>query len=355
MAISIIQHRAAITKKVIASVQEIKGVKSGFANFFPSETTPSRQVAIEVERGSDLIAVDVQIFGDGNLNKSSKSTEKIFVPPYFQEGYNFSQEAIYDVTFGAGQSPSKAAAGSMVRKARTEMKKNKDKILRAILKQQADVLQTGVVKVKNGDSIDFKRKAASMVALGAGVRWNEAGSDPLADLQKGGLFIREEGNSSSTAFNVVMGGDAFAAFMNNEKIKEQAEWINIRRENIGMPQFDNVTGMTFQGQMGTNDYRINIWTYSEKYTTVVGGAPNYYLDPKNVVMLPDDFQGKTVFGAVPGMIGSGENAMPTAIEADFYTYSYVDRRKKAKMFEISSAPLVVPFTIDRIYSLTVLA
>jgi len=48
------------------------------------------------------------------------------------------------------------------------IRKMRDKIERSIRKQQADVMQTGIVELINGDSIDYKRKSASMVDLGAG-------------------------------------------------------------------------------------------------------------------------------------------------------------------------------------------
>jgi hypothetical protein len=305
--------------------------------------------------GSDFIAVDVEVFGEAHFNKASRSSQKIFIPPVYKEGYNMSRDAIYDITIGSGQAPNKSAASQMIRKAKTAMMKNKDMILRAIQKQQADFLQTGVITVKNGDNVNYNREAASMPSLGAGARWNEGTSTPLADLQAGGKYLREEALSTSSEFNVIMGGDAFAAFMNHDDVTKQAQWTNIRRENIDMPQLDKVTGMTFQGQIGTNDFRMNIWTYSEGYTTTLGGARTYYLDPKNYVMLPDDFRAKTIFGAVPGMTGSGDEAMPTAVEATFYPYSYLDKEAMARFIYLTSAPLVVPMTPKKVYSSTVLA
>jgi len=352
MAISIIQHRKGITQKIISSIDEIKVVKTGFNGFFKKETVPSREVSIEVRRGTNLIATDVYIFGQSNLNKMSKSTEKIYVPPYFSEGYNFSKSQIYDVTFGAGQAPSQINARMMVDKAVREMQENKNKIIRAINKQQADVLQTGVVTIVNGDTINFQRKAASMPDLGDGNYWNQSDTDPLKDIATGMTFIREEGNSSDTIMNVVMGREAFNSFINNDKVKEEAEWINIKRQDINMPQFDQTTGMVFHGQMASEDYIMNIWTYNQFYTETVGGETKYYLDPKNVVLLPNDFKGQQSFGAVPAMTPDGT---PYAKEADFYTYSYVDQKAKAKMFEISSAPLAIPYEIDKIYTIKALA
>lgn len=345
MAISPVQHRALVTQRTIAEVNETKVVRTGFGGFFPSETTPDYGIDISVRRGSNLIATDVMLFGDGNMNKRTKSTQKIYVPPFYKEGVNISRMDVYDIT----------SSKSKKKKLVEDLMEVKNTMLRAIQKQQADVLQTGVVTVKNGDDIDYKRKAASMVALGSGVRWNESGSDPLKDLQTAGLFIRQKGNSSATEFNAIMGGDAFGAFLSNSKVTGQAEWTNIRRENIISPQFNEVTGMTFQGQIATNDYRMNIWTYSETYTNTVGGTEQYYLDPKKVVVLPNDFKGKTVYGGLPVAVGTGDNVEFVAKEAEFHTFAYTDMKVMSKDIWMMTRPLVIPFEIDKIYTITPLA
>ena len=352
MAIGIIQHTATITKKVIAAIKEDRVVRSGFGGFFPAETVPTRQVSISVQRGSSLIATDVYVFGGKNMGKNSKATEKIYVPPVFRQGYNFSQEEVYDTTIGMGMIPNGKASGMMAQKAVDGLRIEKNKIERAIQKQHSDVLQTGIITLKNGDNIDFGRKAISMPDLGVGNYWNEAGVDPRTSLQAGGKFLREVGLSSSTTFNAVLGGDAFSAFMNSDKIDRDSTFTTAKRMDILSPKFDEVTGMTFQGQIATNDYLMNIWTYSEYYQETVGGPVVYYLDPKAVVMLPEDFRGKTVHGALPAM---NKDSIPYAIEADFYVRAYTDVEAMAKMFEVAAAPVAIPFDIDKIYSPKVLA
>ena len=80
---------------------------------------------------------------------------------------------------------------------------------------------------------------------------------------------------------------------------------------------------------------------------------------ENVIVLPSDFQGKTVFGGLPYMretnIGGQVAKIPGVIEADFLLRAYDDEKTISSTLELTSAPLVIPFTIDKIYTMQVLA
>ena len=110
--------------------------------------------------------------------------------------------------------------------------------------------------------------------------------------------------------------------------------------------------------MAAGDFVVNLWTYNEKYTDSDGNT-QYYLDSKNVVILPDDFMGKTVFGGLPTLrdqnIGGEVVRVPAVVEANYLIRSYSDERTTSSVIELSSAPLVIPFTIDKIYTMQVLA
>lgn len=355
--ITLNQHREHITKRIISTFTDGTTVKSGLSAFFPSVTSIEKQVSIEVMRNRQLIAVDVQRNTDANRNKFSLSVEKLFVPPFFNESWDFTSAERYDVTFGQRTNPSQPDALNMINQASEKIEELRQKILRSIELMRSEALQTGIVTLKNGDNIDYKRKAASIVALGAGDRWNEGTGTPLDDLADAGDFLREEGLSSGGTINAIMGRDAFTAFMNNPQVKERADFRRISRLEIGMPQFDNTTGMVFHGQIGTADYMVNLWTYNEFYEEV-GGAKKTYIDVKNVILIPEDFKGITSFAGIPAIVRDKRNAeypeFISPIEAEFYVNNYIDPTKKAHWFEVASAPLPIPVSIDRIFTYQVL-
>lgn len=359
MPINILEHSNALTKKIVGKFVEDIPVRSGFSGLFPEETTPTFEVDVEVQRDNDLIASDVIRFTEGNKNKFSRVSEHKYIPPYFKEDYDFQRDQVYMNTIALGVGMESAQVNAVIAKnAVKAVKKNKDKIVRAIRKQQADVLQTGIVTLVNGDNINYNRKASSMVV--APVLWSvSATAKPMDDLRAGMTFLRNVGNSNGSAVNVVMRGDAFAAMMASAQMKEQGTYVveQIQRINVGMPQFTEATGFALQGRVAAGDFVVNLWTYNEKYTDS-NGATQYYLANANVIMIPDDFMGKTIFGGLPTLntssVGGVSVDMPGIVETDYLIRSYSDKKTISSTIELTSAPLVVPFTIDKIYTLSVL-
>lgn len=358
MAITLNQHKQAVTSRIIATFSDAKPPKMGLGGFFPSVTTSDKEVGIEIERNRQLVAVDVQRGTDANMNTFNKHTEKLYVPPMYLEGFNFADLDRYNVTFGNRNSPTASDAFNMIEQANRKLVILRSKIERAIEKQRSQALQTGIVELKNGHNINYKRKAESLAVLAGTNTWNDAASDPLKDLENGCKFLREEGLSSGNVINAILGRDAFREFMNNSKIKEKAEIRRIDRLSLGFPQLNNVTGLSYHGQVSVFDFVINIWTYSDVYE-LDNGSKTPYIDVKNVVLIAEDFEAKTAYAGVPAIIRDLSNAeYPEFIqqmEAEFYVNNYVDPTKKAHMFDIGSAPLAVPVSIDRLYTMQVLA
>ena len=363
MAISIQDHSSMLTKKVVGAFEESIPVKTGFAGFFPEETTPTLEVDVEVQRDNDLIAVDVVRFTEGNKNKSTKMSEHKYIPPYFKEDYDFQRDQVYMNTVALGVGMESAQVNRVLAmNALKQVSKNRDKVIRAIRKQQADVLQTGIVALENGDNINYRRKATSMVNVDTtGEYWSvSASATPLTDIRKGMDFLRNVGNSGGSSVNVIMRSAALEALLATTQVKEQGPNViqQIQRININMPQFDGVSGFALHGQVAAGDFSVNLWTYNEKYTDA-NGDTKYYLAENTVVMIPDDFQGKTVFGGLPTMnktnIGGVATSIPGIVEANYLIRSYSDEKTMSSTIELTSAPLVVPFTIDKIYTMQVLA
>lgn len=359
MSISLNQHKAHVTKRIIASFSDSAPVKAGLSAFFPSETTIEKMVGIEVERNRQLIAVDVQRSTDPNRNTFQTHAEKLFIPPYFNEAWDFTSAQRYDVTFGAKTNPSRPDALNMIREAARRMQTLREKIMRSIELMRSQAIQTGIVTLVNGDNIDFKRKALSMPVLSGGALWSApTTATPLADLSLGCQFLREEGLSSGNNVQAIMGQDAFSSFMNIDEIKERANFRRISKLELNMPQFNDITGLVFHGQIATADYVVNLWTYNEFYETT-GGVKTKYIDTKNVILIPEDFKGVTAYAGLPAIIRDKSNAeygeFISPVEAEFYINNYIDPVKKAHWFEIASAPLPIPVSIDRLYTIKTLA
>lgn len=360
MGISLIDHSATIASKIVGKFEETIPVRSGFSGWFPEETTPTLEVDVEVQRDNDLIAVDVMRFTEGSKTKFSKLTEHKYIPPFFKLDYDFQRDQMYMNTVSMGVMNNPNINRAIAVNALKNVNKNRDKIVRAIRKQQADVLQTGIITVNNGDNINYRRKAESMVNVDVlGDYWSvSASAKPLTDLANGMAFLRNIGNSSGAVVNVVMRTQAYEAFVKTAQVQAEADIRRIDRINIAMPQFTESTGFALQGQVAAGDFVVNLWTYNEKYTDDAG-ATQYYLAENLVVMMPDDFQGKTVFGGLPSMIetniGGVATKIPGVVEANYLIRAYSDEKTISSTLELTSAPIVIPFTIDKIYTMQVLA
>lgn len=352
------QHSVTIAKKIVGRFEEDIPVRAGFGGFFPEETTGTLMVDVEVERDNDLIAVDVKRFTEGNKNKFTRSTEHTYVPPFYKEDYDFARDEVYMNTVALGVTNARGANQAIAQNALKNVRKNRKKIQRAIRKQQADVLQSGIVTLKNGDSIDFRRKAASMVDLGAAGYWSDPTVDTKPQFEAAMRFLRDVGNSTGSVINMIMRGEAMTALLNNEKLQKELDNRKMDRDKIVAPQFNEATGMAFHGQLSAGDFKVNLWTYNEKYTDENGNTVQY-LDRANAIILPSDFRGKTIFGGLPYMrkstIGGVTTELPGVIEKDYLLRAYSDKKTISSTLELTSAPLVVPFTIDKVYTMKVLA
>ena len=359
MSISLVQHKEQITKRIVRSISLDQAPRSGFSAFFPAETNIEKMIGIEVERNKQLIAVDVLRGTDGNRNKFSYGVEKLFIPPYFNEKWDFTELERYNVTFGQRTNPSTADALNMIRMASRRIEMMRNKILRSIELMRSQVVQTGIVQLKNGDNVDFKRRATSMVTKTGADRWDQSGSTPLDDLDTAGKFFRNIGLSGGNTMNAIFGSEAYAAFRSNQQVKDHADFRRITRLELGMPQFDGVSGLTFQGQVGTDDFVVNLWTYAEQYEDPADSLRKNYLNTKSVVLIAQDFEGSTQYAGLPAIERDVNNAeypaFITPVEADFYVNNWIDPEAKAHWFEIASAPLPVPYYIDRLYTLTVVS
>ena len=347
------QHRKGFTQALVATFSDRVGVKSGFGAFFPSKTSMTKGFSIEVERLGKKVAVDVQRCTDPIRQKFSKSTEKIFVPPMYSLSFDFTACESYDVTFGMGVEPNELTGASLMQSADAKLAILKDQIERAKELQRSQIMQTGIVVLKNGDNIDYKRKAESFKTLTSTARWTvSADCDPVKDLQDGCEFLRNTGRSGASVVNAIMGSTAFNNYKLSAKVKAEADIRNINRTDIQMPQMDGVSGLVFQGQVGAGDFIVNLWTYNETYEGADGNEVRY-LDANKVILIPSDFNGFTGHGALPAVLGDAISGQYVGnVEAEYEVHDVIDPKKMSWEYILNSAPLAVPVSVDRIYTLT---
>ncbi len=346
--ISITDAQGLYSKKLIDVYRERPKPSNFLRSFFPGVTSPTLEVSIEVQRGSEKVAVDVFRGDDGNRNQWTRSTEKTFIPPYFREKFDATKLQLYDRLYAA-QDINDAIFAALINDVVDHQLELQEKIERAIEIQCKQVLETGIIlNAGTNTSIDYKRKAASKVDPGAGNYWANA-VNPFDQLEAGCVFLRTVGKAQASVFNVILGSTAKADLYKNTAFLDRQNLFNLKLDDMRPPQKEAV-GAAFHGQMSCGPYLVNVWTYPEYYQDA-NGVMQPYIDPKKAILLPEVPKFKVAFGAVPQVIKPG--AMP--VMGDFVFTDYIDVDKRAHYYDVESCPLAIPTAVDQIYTLQCVA
>lgn len=352
MAIQLSDARGLFTKKLVDVYQERIRPKGFLRSLFPSTFAPTKEISIEVERGFERVAVDVVRGSEGNFNRFSKSTEKIFVPPFWREYFNSTELDVYDRVLGSQMSDNTQLFAQLLSDVADRLAMLQDKIERSKEIMCAQVLQTGIVTTNIGDNIDFKRKAASMVDLGgAGGYWSVGATDPFAQLKAGAEFLRTVGKAGDSMFQLILSGNSLDALLKNTTFLTRQNLFNMALDQVKTPTIGSV-GSAFHGTLTAGPYKIQLWTYPEFYDNA-SGVSVPYIDDDNSILLPMNPRFKFAHALVPQLVDNPGDTPPQ--QGEWVYGEYTDNRKAKHDFDVQSAGLPIPVAVDQIYTMKTLA
>jgi hypothetical protein len=345
--ISTTDAQGLFTKMIIDVYKQRSTPTSFLRSFFPTVVSPTLELSIEVQRGFEKIAVDVIRGTDGNRNQFTRSSEKIFIPPYYREWFDATQLQLYDRLYGATEINDAifAAYINSVADALTDLQ---SKIERSYELQCAQVFLTGIVSLSAGININFQRKAGSLVDPGAG-NYFANNIDPFAQFEAGANFLRQVGKAQGGVFNAILGSTALSDLLANTKFTARQNYFNMALDQVAGPQRGAI-GQAFHGIITAGAYKIQLWSYPQFYTDSSGNNVPY-IDPKKVVMVPENPHFKLGFAAVPQLITPGSAPKVGA----FVFNDYIDARGKAHVFDVESAGVAIPTAVDTIYTFKAVA
>lgn len=342
--IATVDARGLYTVDLVAAFSDMKMAPKYFGYYFPESVHPTKNLSIEVVRNSERVAVDVLRGTEGNLNSFTKSTEKIFTPPLFDEYFNITELDLYDALY-TYQTISGAMYGRLVLDTAERMMAIQNKIDRAYELMRASVLLTGVVTLVNGDNINFGRKAASLVDLAAtaGGYWSAA-VNPFNQIADMITFIRTIGKSTATVFDLTLGSAAIRGLYANAEFKSRQNLFSLKLDNVQPPQAGTV-GSIYHGTISAGEYTVRIWTYPEYYTAA-NGTMTPYMTPEYGILLPEKPQFNMAYAAVPQLVDP--QAGPYI--GKYKMYEFVDQRKAIHSMGLKSAGVPIPTAIDQCVS-----
>lgn len=190
----------------------------------------------------------------------------------------------------------------------------------------AQAVTGGLVVMQDGQkvlNIDFLMPGEHKVALGEGLRWNEDGGDPEANLEDWAALITAAAGVG--ADHCVMGLNAWRAFKNNARVKDD---LDRRRIEIGTlsPDVNKLRKGEFNG--------LDIWAYGGEYEDLDGNV-HHLLDPDCIVLGSSSARCSIEFGVPEDLRNQGR-------PNQFFAKAWEEENPSAYWIGVESRPLPFP-------------
>lgn len=315
----------------------------------------SEKVSFDIVRNEEDIAIVITDLSTGaRINADDLYTNKEMTPPVFDEEGTINSFDL--IKRQAGQNPydDPEVQATATTKAFGIMRKMENKIRRAIELMAAQILQTGMLTLrdKNGValySINFGAKATHFPTVGTA--WNAPGANPRGDISALADVIRTD--SGVNVDTAIMSTENFGLFMQNESFGND---LANRRFFVGeiAPEMRG-NGATYQGWFWAGNYRVNIWTYAGTYKNPQTGLSTTYIDRDKVILLSATGTDLDLtFGGIPRIVPPDTRVLryipsrlpDSAGGMDFSTFAWVTPDGKQLKVSVGTRPLTVPTGID---------
>lgn len=325
-------------------------------SYFPTKITPTKLISYMVSRGFEQVAVDVWRGDEGKRTQWTQSSEKILEPLYFRYNFDLTSLQVYDALFMPQLQQNTAQIMLLLDTIIEKQLENQYLIERAIEVMCAQVLQTRKINMSSqgtGIEIDFKPKPESF--LTPTIAWDQANSDPFADIKKQCDFLRTKGKMQGKTVDVICDEVSYAAFLGNATVLKRQNLFNYQPDQLTQPiaQAESV-GSVETGIFTAGGYRCRLISYPQYYdTNILTGSDGKttatatpYLNSGTVTILPSnsDMKFATYFGAIPQVVQPGS----APITGDFVAWDWQTPDRKAHLYEVESAPIVIPTKVDQI-------
>lgn len=229
-------------------------------------------------------------------------------------------------------------------------------VRRSMEEQAAQVLQTGDITLtdENGkEAFKLGLEPASSHFPRVTTPWSNIDkADPLGDIDT--LADRIRDNGLVDVENLIFGKNAWLNFIKNEWVKE-----NLKQDALATGQLSPQIMDKGGKRMGYVDYGANryiLWTYNASYTPFGTKDKKKFIDPDNVIFLPDpaslDF--RRLFGGIPTVRLNptfeqllGADKVQIGNDYDIRPRVFWSDDQEAYIAEIKSRPLMLPVSMSR--------
>lgn len=328
---------------------------SGMFQSSPRNFHNSAEVEIDIKRSGEPVSIVVQdLSTEGRYNSSDIYTNKRFKPPIHKE--KGSLNAFDLINRQAGNNPFEDIDFQLVamEKVMFGIVDIQAKINRAIELQASQVLQTGILSLKdeNGNivyTLDYKPKATHFPTVTTD--WTDSGATPIADLKALAEVIRNNGLMNPDL--IIMGCDAWENFVSNAGVKSR---LDNRRIDLGtiVPFELRGNGGSYRGTVDIGNYKLDIWTYGGRYDDPETTIKIQYVNVNKVIMMASAGRLDATFGAIPTFGNPAAGILPfmpprissTTNGIDMFVNAWLTGNREQLMYSAGSRPLMIPTAID---------
>ena len=347
---------ANLLKKAMEVVFDKKQKPSMFlSNFYEKRLLDTIKVELQGRSVKSYYSVDVKIGTGGRRVDMATYDKSEFVIPEYNDYATLTEEDVLKVDFGETEYETKTAnVVSMITDRQEAISNN---IRRAEEKQASDALFNGSITLSDGTTVDFNKKSTHSITPESGYEWNSEAGDPISDIANGCKLILEDGKISESEFNLILDDAALSALLANQNFRDGSNLLNgIKRADINIP-IEKTPGAMFHGQFSCQSYRVNLWSYNEKYTIPEGfnfaneGTLVGYIPEASGVLLPMKPNFRRYYGAIndiaaPATVLGGARLQLVKCEQMPYAYDLIHGGSAVTEAGVKSRVLLVPYGAD---------
>ena len=339
------------TLAVKSEVVKIKAKPDrGFRQFFKDVVHDKKGYKFFVRKGKKRVAVDRHIFEAGQHVRTEDSTQVEVFPGYFDEYTDYSAFDEYENVVGFADTVESTNYQNLVAKVAETTADSEAAFDRAEELMCAQLLLTGTVQLKCGDSLVFPRDADSIIAYNAAHAFGIETVNPEKIFAKAANFIINKGYYSNGRFICIMAEDVWIDFKNNPTVQKQADLKDASFMNLETG--NTLEQLVPQGVYSAGANKFNIFTYSAEYDHPVTGVKTKYLDPKAMVIMPDSVDLEFVYCGVPTLQGTPGKREARVKAGKRLYYRYENERGKSIELGVMSAFMPVLSNVDSVVTVT---
>ena len=345
------------TKRMLAAYIQTAAPTGYFSKMFkspPRNFHDTEKIEIDIVRSEEDVSVPIVNISAGyRMNAADLYTNKEFTPVIHKEAITINANTLLQRVAGDDPFADVSFQARLTSRIMQSLPKPERKIRRAIELQASQVLQTGVVDMKDADgntlyTIDYKPKATHLPQVA--VSWSSASAVPLQDLAGLCDVIREDG--LAIADEATFGETAFRNFIKNTSV--QALLDNRRMVLGGINPAPARDGAKFMGTIVVGDCTLNMFIYNGRYTDPDGGASTRFMDTNKVVVRDSQGRMDATFGAIPRIVPPDPRILPflpprisnAQNGMDMFVNGWVDQTGENLSVGVGSRPLMIPTAID---------